>query len=190
MWTACLLTQLPDRSPTDSFPSFLEFAFFSSNVVFSLLMTSCRCLFIQAVEEFLGNVRSREQPHSAGLVSQPTAVKFLRARKFDVTRAIELFQAYKVRRSLKLRTFRFGGIAWKLLFLKNISLNGILGFVCFYLTFLQPSPKCLIMPRLCNACVNLRALCEVRSIYRWMNPKLHFSSNIWTALLCFVKLWI
>ncbi|XP_075886638.1 tyrosine-protein phosphatase non-receptor type 9 isoform X2 [Nelusetta ayraudi] len=48
-----------------------------------------------AVEEFLGNVRSREQPHSAGLVSQPTAVKFLRARKFDVTRSIELFQAYK-----------------------------------------------------------------------------------------------
>uniref|UniRef100_A0A671U3B7 Tyrosine-protein phosphatase non-receptor type 9 n=1 Tax=Sparus aurata TaxID=8175 RepID=A0A671U3B7_SPAAU len=36
-----------------------------------------------------------EQPHSAGLVSQPTAVKFLMARKFDVSRAIELFQAYK-----------------------------------------------------------------------------------------------
>lgn len=43
-------------------------------------------------------VRSREQPHSAGLVSQPTAVKFLMARKFDVKRAIDLFQAYKVRR--------------------------------------------------------------------------------------------
>ncbi|XP_032391546.1 tyrosine-protein phosphatase non-receptor type 9 isoform X2 [Etheostoma spectabile] len=48
-----------------------------------------------AVEEFLGEVRSREQPHSAGLVSQPTAVKFLMARKFDVSRAIDLFQAYK-----------------------------------------------------------------------------------------------
>uniref|UniRef100_A0A3Q3EAE5 Tyrosine-protein phosphatase non-receptor type 9 n=1 Tax=Labrus bergylta TaxID=56723 RepID=A0A3Q3EAE5_9LABR len=48
-----------------------------------------------AVEEFLSEVRSREQPHSAGLVSQPTAVKFLMARKFDVTRAIDLFQAYK-----------------------------------------------------------------------------------------------
>lgn len=48
------------------------------------------------MEEFLGEVRSREQPHSAGLVSQPTAVKFLMARKFDVSRAIELFQAYKV----------------------------------------------------------------------------------------------
>uniref|UniRef100_A0A8D3EE29 Tyrosine-protein phosphatase non-receptor type 9 n=1 Tax=Scophthalmus maximus TaxID=52904 RepID=A0A8D3EE29_SCOMX len=35
------------------------------------------------------------QPHSAGLVSQPTAVKFLMARKFDVSRAIDLFQAYK-----------------------------------------------------------------------------------------------
>uniref|UniRef100_A0A3B3UXY6 protein-tyrosine-phosphatase n=1 Tax=Poecilia latipinna TaxID=48699 RepID=A0A3B3UXY6_9TELE len=33
--------------------------------------------------------------HSAGLVSQPTAVKFLMARKFDVSRAIDLFQAYK-----------------------------------------------------------------------------------------------
>lgn len=43
-------------------------------------------------------MRSREQPHSAGLVSQPTAVKFLMARKFDVSRAIELFQAYKVQR--------------------------------------------------------------------------------------------
>lgn len=53
-------------------------------------------MFDQAVEEFLGEVRSREQPHSAGLVSQPTAVKFLMARKFDVSRAIELFQAYKV----------------------------------------------------------------------------------------------
>ncbi|KAM8841848.1 tyrosine-protein phosphatase non-receptor type 9 [Synchiropus picturatus] len=48
-----------------------------------------------AVEEFLIEVRSREQPHSAGLVSQPTAVKFLMARKFDVYRAIDLFQAYK-----------------------------------------------------------------------------------------------
>ncbi|XP_040891874.1 tyrosine-protein phosphatase non-receptor type 9 [Toxotes jaculatrix] len=48
-----------------------------------------------AVEEFLSKVRSREQPHSAGLVSQPTAVKFLMARKFDVSRAIDLFQAYK-----------------------------------------------------------------------------------------------
>uniref|UniRef100_A0A669CTH3 Protein tyrosine phosphatase non-receptor type 9b n=1 Tax=Oreochromis niloticus TaxID=8128 RepID=A0A669CTH3_ORENI len=50
---------------------------------------------LQAVEEFLSEVRSREQPHSAGLVSQPTAVKFLMARKFDVSRAIDLFQAYK-----------------------------------------------------------------------------------------------
>ncbi|XP_030594535.1 tyrosine-protein phosphatase non-receptor type 9 isoform X1 [Archocentrus centrarchus] len=48
-----------------------------------------------AVEEFLSEVRSREQPHNAGLVSQPTAVKFLMARKFDVSRAIDLFQAYK-----------------------------------------------------------------------------------------------
>ncbi|XP_041838912.1 tyrosine-protein phosphatase non-receptor type 9 isoform X2 [Melanotaenia boesemani] len=47
------------------------------------------------VEEFLSEVRSRELPHSAGLVSQPTAVKFLMARKFDVSRAIDLFQAYK-----------------------------------------------------------------------------------------------
>uniref|UniRef100_A0A672J878 Tyrosine-protein phosphatase non-receptor type 9 n=1 Tax=Salarias fasciatus TaxID=181472 RepID=A0A672J878_SALFA len=52
-------------------------------------------LCVQAVEEFLSEVRSREQPHSAGLVSQPTAVKFLMARKFDVSRAIDLFQAYK-----------------------------------------------------------------------------------------------
>ena len=55
----------------------------------------------QAVEEFLGEVRSREQPHSAGLVSQPTAVKFLMARKFDVSRSIDLFQAYKVLHCIK-----------------------------------------------------------------------------------------
>lgn len=48
-----------------------------------------------AVEEFLSEVRSREHPRSAALVSQPTAVKFLMARKFDVSRAIDLFQAYK-----------------------------------------------------------------------------------------------
>lgn len=51
------------------------------------------------MEEFLSEVRSREQPHSAVFVSQPTAVKFLMARKFDVTRAIDLFQAYKVHRA-------------------------------------------------------------------------------------------
>lgn len=60
-------------------------------------------MFVQAVEEFLGKVRSKEQPHSAGLVSQPTAVKFLMARKFDVSRAIELFQAYKVQQHLDWR---------------------------------------------------------------------------------------
>lgn len=53
-------------------------------------------MVVQAVEEFLDEVRSKEQPNSAGLVSQPIAVKFLMARKFDVSRAIELFQAYKV----------------------------------------------------------------------------------------------
>ncbi|XP_019899259.3 tyrosine-protein phosphatase non-receptor type 9 [Esox lucius] len=48
-----------------------------------------------AVEEFLSVVRGKEQPHTAALVTQPTAVKFLRARKFDVSRAVDLFQAYK-----------------------------------------------------------------------------------------------
>ncbi|KAJ8262407.1 hypothetical protein GJAV_G00166120 [Gymnothorax javanicus] len=47
-----------------------------------------------AVEEFLVELRNRE-PHSVVLVAQSTAVKFLMARKFDVSRAIELFQAYK-----------------------------------------------------------------------------------------------
>ncbi|XP_026882316.2 tyrosine-protein phosphatase non-receptor type 9 isoform X1 [Electrophorus electricus] len=48
-----------------------------------------------AVEEFLAEVRCREQSQNATLVSQITAVKFLMARKFDVSRAIDLFQAYK-----------------------------------------------------------------------------------------------
>ncbi|KAJ8000485.1 hypothetical protein DPEC_G00180620 [Dallia pectoralis] len=48
-----------------------------------------------AVEEFLSEVRSREHPHTAALVTQTTAVKFLMARKFDVSRAVDLFQAYK-----------------------------------------------------------------------------------------------
>ncbi|XP_030643834.1 tyrosine-protein phosphatase non-receptor type 9 [Chanos chanos] len=48
-----------------------------------------------AVEEFLTELRCREQSQNAGLVSEVTAVKFLMARKFDVSRAIELFQAYK-----------------------------------------------------------------------------------------------
>ncbi|XP_051557836.1 tyrosine-protein phosphatase non-receptor type 9 isoform X3 [Myxocyprinus asiaticus] len=48
-----------------------------------------------AVEEFLAELRCREQSHNADLVSQMTAVKFLMARKFDVSRAIDLFQAYK-----------------------------------------------------------------------------------------------
>lgn len=53
----------------------------------------CVC---QAVEEFLAELRCREQSQNADLVSQMTAVKFLIARKFDVSRAIDLFQAYKV----------------------------------------------------------------------------------------------
>uniref|UniRef100_A0A8C2FUN4 Tyrosine-protein phosphatase non-receptor type 9 n=1 Tax=Cyprinus carpio TaxID=7962 RepID=A0A8C2FUN4_CYPCA len=40
-------------------------------------------------------LRCREQSQNADLVSQMTAVKFLMARKFDVSRAIDLFQAYK-----------------------------------------------------------------------------------------------
>uniref|UniRef100_A0A8C1BYJ9 Tyrosine-protein phosphatase non-receptor type 9 n=1 Tax=Cyprinus carpio carpio TaxID=630221 RepID=A0A8C1BYJ9_CYPCA len=54
------------------------------------------CLRVrQAVEEFLAELRCREQSQNADLVSQMTAVKFLMARKFDVSRAIDLFQAYK-----------------------------------------------------------------------------------------------
>ncbi|XP_061687026.1 tyrosine-protein phosphatase non-receptor type 9 isoform X2 [Syngnathoides biaculeatus] len=48
-----------------------------------------------AVEEFLSELRCREEPHCAGLISQATAVKFLMARKFDVSRAVDLLQAYK-----------------------------------------------------------------------------------------------
>uniref|UniRef100_A0AAQ5Z8P0 Tyrosine-protein phosphatase non-receptor type 9 n=1 Tax=Amphiprion ocellaris TaxID=80972 RepID=A0AAQ5Z8P0_AMPOC len=47
------------------------------------------------ITRFCNFGREKTQPHSAGLVSQPTAVKFLMARKFDVSRAIDLFQAYK-----------------------------------------------------------------------------------------------
>ncbi|KAE8631109.1 hypothetical protein XENTR_v10001084 [Xenopus tropicalis] len=48
----------------------------------------------RAIEEFLAELKNREQPQ---LVSVPpnTALKFLMARKFDVTRAIDLFQAYR-----------------------------------------------------------------------------------------------
>uniref|UniRef100_A0A8C9RFW2 Tyrosine-protein phosphatase non-receptor type 9 n=1 Tax=Scleropages formosus TaxID=113540 RepID=A0A8C9RFW2_SCLFO len=54
----------------------------------------CLCVLVQAVEEFLAELRNREQ-HAEVLVSRTTAVKFLMARKFDVSRAIDLFQAYK-----------------------------------------------------------------------------------------------
>nr|AAA21728.1 tyrosine phosphatase [Xenopus laevis] len=48
----------------------------------------------RAIEEFLAELKNREQPQ---LVSEPpdTALKFLMARKFDVSRAIDLFQAYR-----------------------------------------------------------------------------------------------
>ncbi|XP_039614161.1 tyrosine-protein phosphatase non-receptor type 9 [Polypterus senegalus] len=46
------------------------------------------------VEEFFRELKRREHPNVV-LVSQKTAVKFLMARKFDVSRAIDLFQAYK-----------------------------------------------------------------------------------------------
>lgn len=67
-----------------------------SPLLFVFFLIDTKCVVSKAVEEFLGEVRSREQPQSAGLVSHSTAVKFLMARKFDVSRAICLFQAYKV----------------------------------------------------------------------------------------------
>uniref|UniRef100_A0A8D3CZN0 Tyrosine-protein phosphatase non-receptor type 9 n=1 Tax=Scophthalmus maximus TaxID=52904 RepID=A0A8D3CZN0_SCOMX len=80
-------------------PLLIPLEFFCSNVSShtdtSPFLSTSSLISLQAVEEFLSEVRSREQPHSAGLVSQPTAVKFLMARKFDVSRAIDLFQAYK-----------------------------------------------------------------------------------------------
>uniref|UniRef100_A0A8C9VAC1 Tyrosine-protein phosphatase non-receptor type 9 n=1 Tax=Scleropages formosus TaxID=113540 RepID=A0A8C9VAC1_SCLFO len=51
-------------------------------------------LNIQAVDEFLAELRNPEQ-RGAVLVSRGTAVKFLMARKFDVSRAIDLFRAYR-----------------------------------------------------------------------------------------------
>ncbi|KAL4641753.1 tyrosine-protein phosphatase non-receptor type 9-like [Arapaima gigas] len=48
----------------------------------------------RAVEEFLAELRNLEQ-HNAVQVSRSTAIKFLMARKFDVSRAINLFQAYR-----------------------------------------------------------------------------------------------
>uniref|UniRef100_A0A8C9SHP7 Tyrosine-protein phosphatase non-receptor type 9 n=1 Tax=Scleropages formosus TaxID=113540 RepID=A0A8C9SHP7_SCLFO len=48
----------------------------------------------RAVDEFLAELRNPEQ-RGAVLVSRGTAVKFLMARKFDVSRAIDLFRAYR-----------------------------------------------------------------------------------------------
>ncbi len=62
----------------------------------------CFCVR-QAVEEFLAELRCLEESQNADLVSQMTAVKFLVARKFDVSRAIDLFQAYKVQYTVQLR---------------------------------------------------------------------------------------
>ncbi|XP_069092760.1 tyrosine-protein phosphatase non-receptor type 9-like isoform X3 [Pleurodeles waltl] len=53
-----------------------------------------------AVEEFLTELKNREQPNVVS-VPQNTAVKFLMARKFDVSRAIDLFQAYRPGRDAK-----------------------------------------------------------------------------------------
>ena len=56
----------------------------------------CVCPSVKVVEEFLAKLGSQEQAQNVVLVSEITAVKFLMARKFDVSRAIDLFQAYKV----------------------------------------------------------------------------------------------
>ncbi|XP_077332218.1 tyrosine-protein phosphatase non-receptor type 9-like isoform X2 [Lithobates pipiens] len=48
----------------------------------------------RAIEEFLAELKNREQPQVVA-VPPDTAVKFLMARKFDVSRAIDLFQAYR-----------------------------------------------------------------------------------------------
>uniref|UniRef100_A0A9R1SKV0 Tyrosine-protein phosphatase non-receptor type 9 n=2 Tax=Cyprinus carpio TaxID=7962 RepID=A0A9R1SKV0_CYPCA len=55
----------------------------------------CAMSQLIAVKEFLAELRHWEQSQNADLISQVTAVKFLTARKFDVSRAIDLFQAYK-----------------------------------------------------------------------------------------------
>lgn len=101
LWQNCVLFLLCQQS----FPYYLLFfmdifqshiKFYTHSLFYFLNVCPSFPVSFQAVEEFLSEVRSREQPHSAGLVSQPTAVKFLMARKFDVSRAIDLFQAYKV----------------------------------------------------------------------------------------------
>ncbi|KAG8593566.1 hypothetical protein GDO81_000878 [Engystomops pustulosus] len=48
----------------------------------------------RAIEEFISELKNREQPQVV-TVPPNTAVKFLMARKFDVSRAIDLFQAYR-----------------------------------------------------------------------------------------------
>ncbi|XP_044160405.1 tyrosine-protein phosphatase non-receptor type 9-like isoform X2 [Bufo gargarizans] len=48
----------------------------------------------RAIEEFISELKTREQPQVV-TVPPNTAVKFLMARKFDVSRAIDLFQAYR-----------------------------------------------------------------------------------------------
>lgn len=122
LWVRC---QLPDITLLTACQGLIPFSssviflfFFIFFYLFPLLSSSpfdniVSSYVHQAVEEFLGVVRSREQPHSAGLVSQPTAVKFLMARKFDVSRAIELFQAYKVQHCFKWWLNR-----WNLYFLR------------------------------------------------------------------------
>ncbi|CAJ0944000.1 unnamed protein product [Ranitomeya imitator] len=52
----------------------------------------------QAIEEFISELKNREQPQVV-TVPPNTAVKFLMARKFDVLRAIDLFQAYRLQQS-------------------------------------------------------------------------------------------
>lgn len=56
---------------------------------------ACMCLCSQATRDFLEVVNRLRRRRHAGPVSWSTAVKFLAARKFDVGRAVSLYEAHE-----------------------------------------------------------------------------------------------
>lgn len=73
---------------------------------------------------------------------------------------------YGIKLDLVLCVFQVSHVVFWGLFFKKFSFYVFLGFVFFYLVFLQPSPKYLIIAGHYKVCLVLLALSVVKCIYR------------------------
>lgn len=109
-----------------------------------LIITSDECKHLQATKEFIEAVNKCRAGRRAGPVSWSTAVKFLTARKFEVARALALYEQHEATRRreglallyptqepllTELRTGKFTVLVSSFFFLINENANGLVALM-------------------------------------------------------------